>query len=127
MSSACMLILFRPIAQYRNDATQCKRNRGRFAQSKCASKRRVQQLQLGRGVRRADDRRARCSYTRKHFSYTCHQLGSGSVIVQLPQPYLVQNMRLLLWDIDDRRYSFNIDVSSDFVHWTRVVQAIELR
>lgn len=25
--------------------------------------------------------------------YTCHQLGSGSITVQLPQPYLIDSMR----------------------------------
>jgi len=28
--------------------------------------------------------------------YTCHQLGSGSVIVQLPQPYMLDSMRYLI-------------------------------
>lgn len=25
--------------------------------------------------------------------YTCHQLGSGAIVVQLPQPYLLSSMR----------------------------------
>lgn len=25
--------------------------------------------------------------------YTCHQLGSGSIVIQLPQPYLIDSMR----------------------------------
>ena len=63
--------------------------------------------------------------------YTCHQLGSGSICVQLGQPYAIDSMkyvipviekrktffktyffRLLLWDCDDRRYSYYIEVSS---------------
>ncbi|KAI6237331.1 BTB/POZ domain-containing protein 9 [Aphelenchoides besseyi] len=59
--------------------------------------------------------------------YTCHQLGSGSIIINLPQPYLVNSMRLLLWDLDDRVYSFNIDVSSDNERWMRVIEATGLR
>ncbi|KAI6225487.1 BTB/POZ domain-containing protein 9 [Aphelenchoides fujianensis] len=59
--------------------------------------------------------------------YTCHQLGSSSIIVRLPQPYLVSSMRLLLWDLDDRVYSFNIDVSPDNERWTRVIEASGLR
>jgi BTB/POZ domain-containing protein 9 len=59
--------------------------------------------------------------------YTCHQIGSGSITVQLPQPYLINSMRLLLWDCDDRSYSFDIDVSSDGQAWTQVVKAHELR
>lgn len=26
--------------------------------------------------------------------YTCHQLGNGSIVVQLNQPYLISSMRL---------------------------------
>lgn len=53
--------------------------------------------------------------------YTCHQLGSGAVIVQLAQPYIVSSMRLLLWDCDDRSYSYYIEVSIDQKNWHMVV------
>ncbi|XP_013777276.1 BTB/POZ domain-containing protein 9-like isoform X1 [Limulus polyphemus] len=49
--------------------------------------------------------------------YTCHQLGSGAIVVQLAQPYLLDSMRLLLWDCDDRSYSFYIEVSTDQQNW----------
>lgn len=52
--------------------------------------------------------------------YTCHQLGSGSIVVQLPQPYLIDSMKLLLWDIDTRTYSYYIEVSVDSENWVRV-------
>lgn len=52
--------------------------------------------------------------------YTCHQLGSGSIVVQLPQPYLIDSMKLLLWDIDSRTYSYYIEVSVDNESWIRV-------
>lgn len=52
--------------------------------------------------------------------YTCHQLGSGSIVVQLPQPYLIDSMKLLLWDIDSRTYSYYIEVSVDNENWVRV-------
>ncbi|MFH4977444.1 hypothetical protein AB6A40_004153 [Gnathostoma spinigerum] len=52
--------------------------------------------------------------------YTCHQLGSGAITVQLSQPYLIDSMRLLLWDCDDRHYSYYVEVSCDQVSWTRV-------
>lgn len=52
--------------------------------------------------------------------YTCHQLGNGSIIVQLAQPFLVDSMRLLLWDIDDRSYSYYIEVSCDMERWVVV-------
>jgi BTB/POZ domain-containing protein 9 len=52
--------------------------------------------------------------------YTCHQLGSGAIVVQLAQPYMIDSMRLLLWDIDNRAYSFYIEVSVDQIHWQMV-------
>ncbi|GMR59334.1 hypothetical protein PMAYCL1PPCAC_29529, partial [Pristionchus mayeri] len=56
--------------------------------------------------------------------YTCHQLGSGSITVQLPQPYLVSSVKLLLWDCDERSYSFYIEVSANQKQWKRVVDRV---
>ncbi|XP_019853257.1 PREDICTED: BTB/POZ domain-containing protein 9-like isoform X2 [Amphimedon queenslandica] len=53
--------------------------------------------------------------------YTCHQLGSGYIIIQLAQPYVISTMRLLLWDCDDRSYSYYIEVSTDQKSWTKVI------
>ncbi|XP_043193007.1 BTB/POZ domain-containing protein 9-like [Amphibalanus amphitrite] len=52
--------------------------------------------------------------------YTCHQLGSGSVVVQLGQPVLLDSMRMLLWDCDDRTYGYYIEVSTNQRDWTIV-------
>uniref|UniRef100_UPI00358E8E57 BTB/POZ domain-containing protein 9 n=1 Tax=Myxine glutinosa TaxID=7769 RepID=UPI00358E8E57 len=52
--------------------------------------------------------------------YTCHQLGSGSIVVQLAQPFLVSSIRLLLWDCDDRSYKYYVEVSTNLQQWTRV-------
>lgn len=68
--------------------------------------------------------------------YTCHQLGSGYIIIQLAQPYIIStmrltniiiiiinqsaNIRLLLWDCDERSYSYYIEVSVDQKSWTKV-------
>jgi len=49
--------------------------------------------------------------------YTCHQLGSGAIMVQLGQPYSLDSMRLLLWDCDDRSYSYYIEVSINQKDW----------
>ena len=46
---------------------------------------------------------------------------SGAIVVQLPQPYYIGSIRLLLWDCDDRSYSYYIDVSTDHLQWHRVV------
>nr|XP_050865113.1 BTB/POZ domain-containing protein 9 isoform X2 [Vespula vulgaris] len=53
--------------------------------------------------------------------YTCHQLGSGSILIQLGQPYIIDSMRLLLWDCDKRSYSYYIEVSSNYLTWDLVV------
>uniref|UniRef100_A0A8D8W9Q6 BTB/POZ domain-containing protein 9 n=1 Tax=Cacopsylla melanoneura TaxID=428564 RepID=A0A8D8W9Q6_9HEMI len=52
--------------------------------------------------------------------YTCHQLGSGSILVQLGQPYMLDSMRLLLWDCDDRSYSYMVEVSVNLWDWEPV-------
>ncbi|XP_013386966.1 BTB/POZ domain-containing protein 9-like isoform X2 [Lingula anatina] len=52
--------------------------------------------------------------------YTCHQLGSGAIVVQLAQPYIIGSMRMLLWDCDDRSYSYKIEVSTDQQTWHTV-------
>lgn len=49
--------------------------------------------------------------------YTCHQLGSGAILVQLGQPYIIGSIRLLLWDCDDRSYCYYIETSVNFVEW----------
>ncbi|XP_011505483.1 PREDICTED: BTB/POZ domain-containing protein 9 [Ceratosolen solmsi marchali] len=53
--------------------------------------------------------------------YTCHQLNSGCIQIQLGQPYMIDSMRLLLWDCDDRSYSYYIQVSSDLKNWELIV------
>ncbi|KRG06883.1 BTB/POZ domain-containing protein 9 isoform X2 [Drosophila mojavensis] len=53
--------------------------------------------------------------------YTCHQLGSGEIVVRLGQPYYIGSMRLLLWDCDDRTYSFYIETSTNRKNWQMVV------
>ena len=29
--------------------------------------------------------------------YTCHQLGSGAIVIQLAQPYAISSLRLVIW------------------------------
>ncbi|XP_034384131.1 BTB/POZ domain-containing protein 9 isoform X1 [Cyclopterus lumpus] len=53
--------------------------------------------------------------------YTCHQLGSGAIVIQLAQPYSIGSLRLLLWDCDERSYSYYVEVSSNQQQWTKVV------
>lgn len=53
--------------------------------------------------------------------YTCHQLGSGGIVIQLSQPYVVSSMRLLLWDCDNRSYSYYIETSYDNINWSKAV------
>ncbi|CAF1670742.1 unnamed protein product, partial [Didymodactylos carnosus] len=53
--------------------------------------------------------------------YTCHQLGSGGIVVQLSQPYVVSSMRILLWDVDNRSYGYYIETSTDNTNWSMIV------
>uniref|UniRef100_A0A7E4ZRH6 Cadherin domain-containing protein n=1 Tax=Panagrellus redivivus TaxID=6233 RepID=A0A7E4ZRH6_PANRE len=52
-----------------------------------------------------------CSLTRGSSTY--HEIGKDPIIVQLPQPYLLGDMKLLVNDADSRAYSYNIEVSTD--------------
>lgn len=53
--------------------------------------------------------------------YTCHQLGSGEILIQLGQPYWLSTMRILLWDIDERLYSFYVETSTNQRTWDMAV------
>ncbi|KAL7306296.1 hypothetical protein TKK_0001726 [Trichogramma kaykai] len=53
--------------------------------------------------------------------YTCHQLNSGCIQVQLGQPYMIDSMRLLLWDLDNRSYCYYIQVSGNSKTWETIV------
>lgn len=61
----------------------------------------------------------------KHYNldsgYTCHQLGSGVILIQLGQPYIISSLRLLLWDCDDRSYSYYIESSVNIWDWEVLV------
>lgn len=39
------------------------------------------------------------------------KIGGGAIIVQLGQPHIIGSLRLLLWDRDDRTYSFYVETS----------------
>uniref|UniRef100_A0A8C1JPI3 BTB/POZ domain-containing protein 9 n=1 Tax=Cyprinus carpio TaxID=7962 RepID=A0A8C1JPI3_CYPCA len=58
--------------------------------------------------------------------YTCHQLGSGAIVIQLAQPYMLSSMRLLLWDCDERSYSYYVELSTNQQHWVRVVDCTKV-
>ncbi|CAI4222586.1 unnamed protein product [Auanema sp. JU1783] len=59
--------------------------------------------------------------------YTCHQLESGSITIQLNQPYKISSMRMLLWDCDDRYYSYYIEVSTNRENWIRIADRTKLQ
>lgn len=52
--------------------------------------------------------------------YTCHQLGSGAIVVQLAQPYMLSSIRMLLWDCDYRHYSYYVETSLNYWDWDTV-------
>ncbi|VDP04760.1 unnamed protein product [Soboliphyme baturini] len=49
--------------------------------------------------------------------YTCHPISTGAIIVQLPQPFILDSMRILLWDCDSRKYSYYVETSIDCENW----------
>lgn len=56
--------------------------------------------------------------------FTVHEItGSDKdcIIVELGNIYMTNHLRILLWDCDDRSYSYFIEVSVDRKCWTRVV------
>lgn len=57
--------------------------------------------------------------------YTCHQLGSGAISIQLGQPYYLSSCNMLLWDCDERSYSFYIESSIDQKDWDLIVDKRE--
>ncbi|KAJ8779367.1 hypothetical protein J1605_012656 [Eschrichtius robustus] len=54
--------------------------------------------------------------------YTCHQLGSGPIVVQPAQPYMIGSKWLLLWDCEDQSYSYYVEVSTNQQQWTMVAE-----
>uniref|UniRef100_A0A7E4VI77 BTB domain-containing protein n=1 Tax=Panagrellus redivivus TaxID=6233 RepID=A0A7E4VI77_PANRE len=54
-------------------------------------------------------------------SWSGHLIGEDPLIVQLPQPYILDSMNLLLHEYGFREfYDYNIEVSTDKINWTRV-------
>uniref|UniRef100_A0A7E4UTL7 F5/8 type C domain-containing protein n=1 Tax=Panagrellus redivivus TaxID=6233 RepID=A0A7E4UTL7_PANRE len=54
--------------------------------------------------------------------FTCHTIGTGCIMLQLPQPYLLDQMKLLLWDKGKRQYSYHVEISTDKKQWTRIIE-----
>ncbi|XP_050435296.1 BTB/POZ domain-containing protein 9-like isoform X2 [Adelges cooleyi] len=55
--------------------------------------------------------------------YTWHQLGSGCILIQLPQPYMLSSMRMLL-EIDPNElvfFKYTIEVSVNNKEWKMIV------
>lgn len=55
-------------------------------------------------------------------SYTQHALRAQPIVLQLSQPFVLDSMRLLLWDNDDRVFRYEINVSTDQVNWKTVAR-----
>ncbi|XP_050426400.1 BTB/POZ domain-containing protein 9-like [Adelges cooleyi] len=53
--------------------------------------------------------------------YVWHWLGSGCILVQLAQPYMLSSMRLLLWGGDDQFYKYTIEGSVNNRDWKKIV------
>ncbi|XP_073944509.1 BTB (POZ) domain containing 9 isoform X2 [Choristoneura fumiferana] len=57
--------------------------------------------------------------------YTRHTISDApdnpGILVRLPAPTIINHLRLLLWDRDNRSYAYFIEVSVDQKDWVRVV------
>lgn len=53
--------------------------------------------------------------------HTITKDNSRSIRVELNQPYIINCIRLLLWDRDNRSYSYFVQVSLDGLDWVTVV------
>ena len=60
-------------------------------------------------------------YWTDHLDIPKHFIGSGAIVVQLNQPYIVDWIKLFLLDDDDQSYSYYIEVSTDKVLWNMIV------
>lgn len=63
------------------------------------------------------------NYSGDH-GYASHMItkdGSHGITVKLSHPYIINCIRMLLWDRDNRSYSYYIQVSLDSEVWTTVV------
>lgn len=55
--------------------------------------------------------------------YTRHTIGlpDQCIIVKLGKPSIINHLKLLLWDRDNRSYSYYIEVSLELKDWIRVI------
>lgn len=55
--------------------------------------------------------------------YTSHSLcdGDEGIIIELNKPSIINTIKLLLWDLDTRSYSYKIEYSIDRTEWTCLV------
>ena len=55
--------------------------------------------------------------------YTRHKIidGDQGIIIQLQKPSIINTVKLLLWDLDNRSYSYKIEYSIDQKEWTCIV------
>lgn len=63
------------------------------------------------------------NYTGDHgyASHTITKDNSHGITIKLSQPYIINCIRMLLWDRDNRSYSYLVQVSLDSENWVTVV------
>lgn len=55
--------------------------------------------------------------------YTCHQLGSGAIVIQLAQPYSISSLRYiwthhLLWEQETGLWNIEMSTSGEVIVWS---------
>ncbi|KAJ3643698.1 hypothetical protein Zmor_026394 [Zophobas morio] len=58
--------------------------------------------------------------TSNYNNYTYHAVGSGSIVVQLAQPFMLSSMKLLLWNKDSRFYKYYVEISINKSEWIMI-------
>ena len=55
--------------------------------------------------------------------YTRHSITEDAegIIIELQRPSIINTIKLLLWDLDNRSYSYKIEYSIDHEDWTCVI------
>ena len=55
--------------------------------------------------------------------YTRHSLAGGNegIVIELGKPSIINTIKLLLWDLDNRSYSYKIEFSIDGEEWANIL------
>ena len=53
--------------------------------------------------------------------YTRHMIKDTGITIELGRPSIINTIKMLLWDLDNRSYSYEIEYSMDQSDWTTLI------